>query len=160
MNGKYIKKEIYPSSKQRTFLKMCSKQMMYAISEFNKQFQNIFTNHQNLTNSMDFRNLLNELFPNIYSHLTEDIKERASRYILRDEINKFLFKYNLPIPNREIDFLPKKVKSMDKEIILYYLLDIIKRICLNKNILQIYTMFPRYNKEIMKEDYLAQQIMK
>ena len=49
---------------------------------------------------------------------------------------------------------------MDKEIILYYLLDIIKRICLNKNILQIYTMFPRYNKEIMKEDYLAQQIMK
>ena len=139
---------------------MIARQMRQSFSEFNSQFEKIFLSHQKLTNSMEFRDLLNKFFPNIYSHLTENIKERASRYILRDEINKFLFKYDLPIPNRQIDFLPQKVKSMDKEIILYYLLDVMKRICFNKNITQIYTMFPKYTKEIMTEDYLAQKMLK
>ena len=119
----------YPTSQSRS-LRMIARQMRQSFSEFNSQFEKIFLSHQKLTNSMEFRDLLNKFFPNIYSHLTENIKERASRYILRDEINKFLFKYDLPIPNRQIDFLPQKVKSMDKEIILYYLLDVMKRICL------------------------------
>lgn len=130
------------------------------IFEFNKKFENIFSQYKNLTNIIEFRKLLNELFPNIYSHLNENIDERASRHLLRDEINRFLYKYNLPIPNRDVQFLPKKLKSMDKEIVLYYLLEIMKRICINKNIQQLYTIFPNYNKKMMKEDYFAQRILR